>query len=164
MRPASAAALTSEFDDFLFAPIGEDGMGMCLSVVSALARFDVDPWQEAEGLARLPAPTAIERLALVIGSQTQDPSAQQDPTAVAARLIALLPRRDSPNTWSRRTPPGIGAMIDSRVMLHLFICVIMAVALASRLIMASGHEPAHTDGARAAPSPEAAAQVSDTGK
>ena len=44
----------AEFNDFLFAPIGEDGNGMLVSVLSGLARLDVDPWQEAAKLAQLP--------------------------------------------------------------------------------------------------------------
>jgi hypothetical protein len=52
------AALTSllgrEFDDFLFAPVGEDRNGTLLSVISALTRLDVDPWQEAVSLAHMP--------------------------------------------------------------------------------------------------------------
>jgi hypothetical protein len=44
----------SEFNDFLFAPIGEDRNGMLVSVLSGLARSDVDPWQEATRLAELP--------------------------------------------------------------------------------------------------------------
>jgi hypothetical protein len=39
--------LGSEFDDFLYASIGEDSNGVLLSVLSALARLDVDPWEEA---------------------------------------------------------------------------------------------------------------------
>ena len=50
----SVSQLGGEFDDFLFAPVGEEQNGMMLSVVSALARSDVDPWQEAAKLARLP--------------------------------------------------------------------------------------------------------------
>jgi len=34
-----------EFETFLYAPIGQDNEGMPLSVLSALARRDVDPWQ-----------------------------------------------------------------------------------------------------------------------
>jgi hypothetical protein len=41
------AQLGPEFENFLFAPIGEDSNGMVLSVLSALARLDIDPWQEA---------------------------------------------------------------------------------------------------------------------
>ena len=48
---ASVSRLGSEFDDFLYAPIGEDRNGMLLSVLSALARLDIDPWQEAAKLA-----------------------------------------------------------------------------------------------------------------
>ena len=39
--------LGREFDDFLFASIGDDRNGPSLSVFSALARLDVDPWKEA---------------------------------------------------------------------------------------------------------------------
>jgi hypothetical protein len=37
----------SEFGAFLFASIGEESNGMALSVISALARLGIDPWQEA---------------------------------------------------------------------------------------------------------------------
>jgi hypothetical protein len=67
VRAASIFGLGREFDDFLFAPIGEEPNGMSLSVVSALARSNVDPWQEAAKLARLPAKTATQRLASLIG-------------------------------------------------------------------------------------------------
>ena len=36
-----------EFDDFLCASIGEEENGMALSVMSAFARRNVDPWEEA---------------------------------------------------------------------------------------------------------------------
>ena len=65
---ASPSVLGSEFDAFLFAPIGEDKNGMLLSVVSALARLNVDPWQEAAQLAGLPGDTATRRLASLIAS------------------------------------------------------------------------------------------------
>jgi hypothetical protein len=52
MNPIGTPA--SEFDDFLYAPIVEGGNGMVLSVLSALARVNVDPWDEAARLARLP--------------------------------------------------------------------------------------------------------------
>jgi hypothetical protein len=50
--------LDSEFNDFLFAPIGEEGNEMLLSVLSALARLGVDPWQEAARLSQLPKETS----------------------------------------------------------------------------------------------------------
>ncbi|MDF2117845.1 hypothetical protein PY365_19885 [Roseiarcaceae bacterium H3SJ34-1] len=48
----------SKFDDFLFAPVGEDRNGMIVSLLSALARLDIDPWEEAAELARLPTEAA----------------------------------------------------------------------------------------------------------
>jgi hypothetical protein len=44
----------SKFNEFPFASIGKEGNGMSLSVVSALARFEMDPWQEAARLSDLP--------------------------------------------------------------------------------------------------------------
>jgi len=43
-RSATVSLQRSEFDDFLFAPIGDEKNGMLLSVISALARLDLDPW------------------------------------------------------------------------------------------------------------------------
>ena len=36
-----------KFDEFLFTPIGEEENGMVLNVMSAFARRNVDPWEEA---------------------------------------------------------------------------------------------------------------------
>src|ERR1700751_4445600 len=86
-RSASFSVLASEFDDFLFAPIGEDRNGMLLSVLSALARLDVDPWQEAAELARLPGETGTQRLASLIAALPDRPSPHLDPGTIAARLV-----------------------------------------------------------------------------
>jgi hypothetical protein len=52
--------LRPEFDDFFYAPIGADGVEMPLSVLSALARLDVDPWTEAAELSELPKGAAAQ--------------------------------------------------------------------------------------------------------
>jgi hypothetical protein len=131
--------LGSEFDNFLFAPIGEDRNGT-LSVVSALARLDVDPWQEAGELAQLPWETATQRLASLIAALPDGPSAHPDPGAVATRLIALLPRRASPNVPVRETLFGISVVSDPRG----FICAIvifMALVLGAQWIIGDHHPP-----------------------
>jgi hypothetical protein len=51
-RP-SVSNLTSRYDEFLFAPICEEVVGMRLSVLSALARMNLDPWEEASRLAAM---------------------------------------------------------------------------------------------------------------
>jgi hypothetical protein len=61
-RSVSITRFGSEFDDFLFAPIGEERNGMLLSVLSALARLGVDPWLGAANLTRMPKETATARM------------------------------------------------------------------------------------------------------
>jgi hypothetical protein len=91
-RSCSYSPLGSEYDDFLFAPIGVDRNGMLLSVVSLLGRMDLDPWEEAARLAGLSAQSAAQKLALFLRA-LPNPMPQLDPDGAAARLIALLPRR-----------------------------------------------------------------------
>ncbi len=118
---ASASHLGSEFDDFLYAPIGEDRNGMLLSVLSALARSDVDPWQEAARLAGLPVATARQRLASLITALPGKPSVYPDPAMIAARLVALLPSRARPDVPSRKTLPSAGAATNRRTVTFLYV-------------------------------------------
>jgi hypothetical protein len=92
MRGIPAEQLGSQFDNFLYAPIAEESNGMLLRVVSVLARSNLDPWEEASKLARLPADTAIRKLAALIAAMPRGPSARPDPRTVATLLIPLLPR------------------------------------------------------------------------
>jgi hypothetical protein len=95
-RVALVSSLLPEFDDFLYALIDEDHDGTQLTVVSALARLEVDPWEQAAALASLPAETATQRLAALLAALPDKTSAQRDPRAIATRLIALLPSRTDP--------------------------------------------------------------------
>src|ERR1700692_4568792 len=93
----------SEFDEFLFAPIGEDRNGMLVSVLSGLARSDVDPWQEAAKLARLPGETATQRLAALIDALPDRAALYADPRTIATRLVGLLPHPAGFNSASQET-------------------------------------------------------------
>ena len=83
----SASIPCSRYNDFLFAPICEDADGMRLSVLSALARMDVDPWEEATKLAAMPKAiaqsTLISTLELLSGRSWKPSEAE----LVARRLI-----------------------------------------------------------------------------
>lgn len=92
-RTISFSQLRPEFHDFLYAPVGDDSNGMLVSVLSALARLNVDPWQEAAELSRLPRDTAIQRLISLIASLPYGLAAFPDREIAAARLVALLPHR-----------------------------------------------------------------------
>ena len=89
---ARFSTLSARYDDFLFAPVCEDANGMRLSVLSALARMNVDPWEEATRLAAMPKAiaekTLLSILDLVSGRSWKSPEA----AAIAARLVRLLPQ------------------------------------------------------------------------
>ncbi len=89
------------FDTFLFAPVGEDRNGTLVSVLSALARFGVDPWHEAEALTDLPKTDAADRLDKMILALADVPSASADHHGIATRLIALLPQAGTRETGVR---------------------------------------------------------------
>ena len=86
------AFLGSQFDAFLFAPIGDDPNGIPLSLASALARQDIDPWKEATSLARLPLAVATTRLEALIAAVPNRSSEGPGPGAIAARQMTFLPR------------------------------------------------------------------------
>lgn len=85
--------LGPEFNEFLFDSIGLDQYGRSLSVVSALARLDLDAWAEAAQLARLPRDAAADKLSVLIRMLTECPQAVRDSHKIAVRLVALLPSR-----------------------------------------------------------------------
>ncbi len=98
---ASTSSLGSEFDAFLFSPVGEDKNGMVLSVLSVLARHDVDPWEQAAKLARLPVETAIQLLASLIAPLHEGEAGELSLSKVSAQLIALLPRQGGTKITTR---------------------------------------------------------------
>ena len=81
----------SEFNEFLFASIGEESNGMLLSVISALARLDIDPWQEAARLSDLPKDLAAAAIGRLIGQLPGTRWNRSDTVSIAARLVELLP-------------------------------------------------------------------------
>jgi len=145
-RSASVSLLNPEFDDFLFASIGEDRNGMLLSVLSAMARLDVDPWQEAAKLAGLPGQAATQRLAALIAELPGEPAAHLAPGPLAARLIALLPRRAAATAAWRETLFGAGAATGSRSHIYAF-SILMAFVLSTLCITASRQPATQIDNA-----------------
>jgi hypothetical protein len=143
-RAVWATSLGSEFDDFLFAPIRDDGNGMLLSVISALARLDLDPWQEAIKLAGLPEETATQRLTSLIAALPEGLSAHLAPRAIAARLIALLPRSATSDVTWRRTPHSADDVNKLRTGAYLF-AVFFVITLAAQWIVASQQPPPQID-------------------
>ena len=71
---------------------------MLLSVLSALARLDLDPWTEAADLAKMPTKVASQKLASLIETFPDLPTSPAGSETSAARLIALLPGGSRPFT------------------------------------------------------------------
>lgn len=147
-RSVWATSLGSEFDDFLSAPIDEEGNEMLLSVVSALARLDLDPWQEATKLAGLPGEAATTRLASLIAALPDGPSAHRDSRSIAARLIALLPNGASSSVAAGTMMIGAGEATKIRAGIYMY-AVFIVVMLAAQGIVANRQPPAQVGNAHA---------------
>lgn len=88
---ARFSTLSASYDDFLFAPVCEDANGMRLSVLSALARMNVDPWDEAGRLAAMPKAIAEKTLLLALDRVSGRSWKSPEAMATVARLVRLLP-------------------------------------------------------------------------
>lgn len=75
--------LGREFEPFLYAVLYEDGHGMPLTMVSAIARSGADPWKEAARIAKMPKSLALDAL---VGLMPE----RSDATAIADRMFTLL--------------------------------------------------------------------------
>jgi hypothetical protein len=85
----------SDLNEFLSAPLWEEKNGTPLSVLSALARLDIDPWAEAARLAALPRDAAASALAVILRRLPAQQAGAPDAGTVADRLVTLLPEGGS---------------------------------------------------------------------
>jgi len=83
---------SSKYDAFLHFSLWEDKNGMPLSLLSALARLDVDPWQEAEALSQLPKESAFQELVALLERLPGRPPLRPDLDAICEYSASLLPR------------------------------------------------------------------------
>ncbi len=139
---ALAPLIGAEFDKFLCAPIREDRNGTPLSVLSALARLDVDPWQEAASLARMTRDAAAVRLTALIVALPDEPTRDIPAKTIAAGLVALLPKTTG---FSVGSSDGVFATVGpQRAQIRfalgaLAIAVMIALALSANLSSAPGN-------------------------
>ena len=130
MTHASVAQFRSEFDHFLYAPVDEGDGGTFLTVLSVLARLDVDPWQEAASLAQMSRENATHRLASLIAALPAGLLAHLEPRTIAARLIARLPPTPSFSAVARRVSPQTGSVNNSRAIIYVIVINVIFMALA----------------------------------
>ena len=141
IHAAMSPDIGREFDPFLFASIGEDRRGQLLSVISVLARSDLDPWLEAVGLARMSRAKATARLCGLIAALPDGPPSGRPVDAIAGELVALLPQTDkfarSPKAASPETAASAVIIPNGRFGL---VAVALALLIAFSLLF-SPHTP-----------------------
>jgi len=134
---ALAPRIGREFDPFLFASIGEDRHGQLLSVISALGRSGLDPWQEAIDLAQMSGDLATARLSRLIAALPGEPALGRRFDAIAGELVALLPRSDKFAPPPHATPAAVVVPLNVR-----FGLTLSALALVMTLsLLFSTHAP-----------------------
>ena len=94
------SSLDPQFDRFLYAQLCEHDE-MTVSVLSALTRQNIDPWQLAARLTELPKAQAVKTLASIVEDSTSRRWSPSEANAEAIRLIGLLP---SQNNFSSAPP------------------------------------------------------------
>ena len=135
-----------EFDEFLYSPIGEEKNGMELSVMSALARQNVDPWHEAARLSRLPRDVATQELCAMIAELPPGAPNRASPRSIAERLIAPLPLSAGPGVSSHKAA-GRSALTRAEifrgaVVLFFLLLMMMAFSAVGLQSAAVEHVPA----------------------
>lgn len=138
---ARAANLGPEYNKFLFAIAAEDN-GTPVTVLSALARQDLDPWAESAALSRLPPALAVQRLSRLLAPAAGSARIEAPPQLrrTATKLVALLPSAaimDIPAQFAAGGP----AIANARSILA-FLLIFMGVMLSIQCIAHFSHVPA----------------------
>ncbi len=134
----SAFALGHEFDDFLFATIGAERIGLQTTVASMLGRRNLDPWAAAADFAGRPVEAATLKLASMILGAPGGTLESGEADATAARLIRLLPRKAVAANQRIAALPAVNSLTHSNARLWaLSIAVIVTLILCAQFFMAN---------------------------
>jgi hypothetical protein len=141
----SAVAIpSSKYDDFLFAVIWEEPNGTQLSVLSALTRADIDPWEEAARLSAMTEPIAKSRLISVLSRATENSWTPPQQAAIASRIVRRLPSTyDKDGSASAQL-----SEVNGRMLVFLVFWWSFAIAVAA---YSSYRQRAHTADGISAP-------------
>jgi hypothetical protein len=168
----SALNVTSRYENFLFAPICDEPGGMRLSVLSALARMNVDPWEEAARLAKLSTPDAERTLISTLNLFPGKRQRSAETEFLAARLIALLPKAGQATTAKVATIAGARAQRNINWLVWLCFAIALSFLLPHQHATTTSAEDAGststaipaTEGSGAKPAPSDVDSQSDLGK
>lgn len=149
------SSLSASYDNFLFAPVCEDANGTYLSVISALARMDVDPWEEASRLAAMPKAIAEKTLLSIFDLVSGRSWTSSEAAAIAARLVRLLP---SPSEAATNTATGTAKGPAQRIS-YWWVWLAFVLAMS---FMTPHHQATTTNTSNAAPDSSEAAPLKNS--
>jgi hypothetical protein len=137
---ALAPLIGPQFDKFLYAPIRADRNGTPLTVLSALARSNVDPWQEAVSLGLMHRDAAAARLTALIGALPGEQNGDVSASSIA-QLVTLLPKATSFTVGSADSVLAAVGPQRAQIRFALGALVILAmIALALSASLSPGPE------------------------
>jgi hypothetical protein len=114
-----------DFEPFLFATAGEDSSGHGVSLLSILARQNLDPWSEAADLAALTGDGAVTRLGHLLSRSLDMPALRLDPDTTARRLARLLPGRPPARDPANATGPRPLRLSKAAILSLLGVAVLL---------------------------------------
>jgi hypothetical protein len=129
--------LRPDLDGFLFSQVGDETRGVPLSVISALTRLGLDPWEEAGRLSSLSKAEAVEQLARLIVELPDADIPLSEARQIAAELVEQLPKfgGDTPAPrqakWRRRWRWPV---LPRQSQFYLLCVAVAALALLSILL------------------------------
>lgn len=152
-RPRALQAPPADLGAFLFAPVWVGADGMVLTTLSALARVDLDPWDEARRLAAMRRADAAVILARSLATLPDAPVPLPRARIIAARLVALLPANGKADL-----PPAHPEQPSRQAIRHRAIVLTVASVTAGLMLLLAGRLAAPDRGAMAGPPLAAAAE------
>ncbi len=131
-----------ELDPFLMSEIGEDANGLTLTVQSAIARSDLDPYEEADRLRKLPREAALGAMGRVVAALPPGSWSELDAREVAAGLLDRLPRSASEAESTMSTGSAPKADAKPRLTATRLLLIAGFVALAAFMVWGMPEEKA----------------------
>jgi hypothetical protein len=131
--------LRPDLDKFLFAAVGPEREGIPLSMVSALTRLGLDPWDEAGRLSSLGKREAVEQLARLLAELPGTSRPLAEAREIADRAVEQLPKYD--NSPSPQPPQARRAYrwpTLPRQSQFLTFCVVVAAAALVSIFLHGG--------------------------
>lgn len=132
--------LRPDLDRFLFAEVGNEVEGVPLSVISALTRLGLDPWEEAGRLSSFSDREATEQLARLIGDLRGHADHRRDAREIATGLVALLPAHGASPKWAPQVEvrPRFWPQSFPRPSQFWVACFVVAMAVLLSAVLRNG--------------------------